>query len=291
MFKKKNVLIVITPEQKRIQFMRIRASFIVILVIIFIGGICGFLIPFDSFTLDAIESNQKKHITDQNKRLLKKIRNMQEILFDLQKKITDFKQFKNEIEDIAQTSDAPKKKVKTVKKQEELSLDAILGYLNSIELFNKRFFNKIKENPSFINQIPVMGPVKGDFIVTAPFGEMKDPFTGDKKLHFGIDFSAKINTPVIASADGIVSLVENHRFFGKRIRIQHLYGFSTVYAHLGEVKVKTGQRIIKGEEIGSIGITGISIGPHLHYEILRHNTPINPEKYFYKKTTELTMAD
>jgi murein DD-endopeptidase MepM/ murein hydrolase activator NlpD len=120
---------------------------------------------------------------------------------------------------------------------------------------------------------------------------MKDPFTGDLKDHKGIDFSAKRGTPVIATASGVVDLVENHKYWGNRIRIKHRYGFSSVYAHLGTVNVRMDQKVKKGDEIGTIGLSGLTIGPHLHYEIRRHGTLIDPENYFFPEDISQLTAE
>jgi murein DD-endopeptidase MepM/ murein hydrolase activator NlpD len=96
---------------------------------------------------------------------------------------------------------------------------------------------------------------------------MRDPFTGRMNMHYGVDFAAQRDVAVVAGADGLVIVVEENRQWGWRVRIQHKYNISTVYAHLGSVSVGKGKKVKRGERIGSIGVTGLSTGPHLHYEI------------------------
>lgn len=100
-------------------------------------------------------------------------------------------------------------------------------------------------------------------------------------MHYGIDFKANRGTPVYATADGIVEFAGYHKSsgFGKLIILNHNFGFKTYFAHLDAVKVKNGDFISKGQLIGNSGNTGLSTGPHLHYEIRHLFTHIDPEPF------------
>ncbi|MCK4427176.1 MAG: M23 family metallopeptidase, partial [candidate division Zixibacteria bacterium] len=111
------------------------------------------------------------------------------------------------------------------------------------------------------------------------FGIKIDPFTGRKQPHLGIDLATDIGTPVYATAEGRVSFVGRDRGLGRMIRINHLFGYTTVYAHLSQVKVKRGEHVKRGEVIGAVGNTGYSTGPHLHYEVRFRGQPKNPLNY------------
>jgi murein DD-endopeptidase MepM/ murein hydrolase activator NlpD len=289
---KKKRFLVIPSKNKRIRYIRIRFSIIIIFIIILLGGVAGFFIPFSAFTLNVVELNQKKHLTEQNRKLLSKIRSMQEIFRALKSRVDTLDRMKSNIEDLIDIKELVEVIDTSFENElKNVSLDETLDYLKSVEAFYSNFINKIEKTNAYITEIPVIKPVIDEHVITARFSKMKDPFTGDLKDHKGIDFSAKRGTPVIATASGVVDLVENHKYWGNRIRIKHRYGFSSVYAHLGTVNVRMDQKVKKGDEIGTIGLSGLTIGPHLHYEIRRHGTLIDPENYFFPEDISQLTAE
>lgn len=118
-------------------------------------------------------------------------------------------------------------------------------------------------------------PIKNKTI-TSPFGVRIHPVTGKKIDHDGVDLRAKVNTPVYAPYSGIVTYAGWMRGYGKIIIIDHGKGYITKYAHLNSWLVKKGKKISKGQIIAKTGNTGLSTGPHLHYEIRVNNKPIDP---------------
>ncbi len=115
--------------------------------------------------------------------------------------------------------------------------------------------------------------------ISAAFGSRKDPFTGKRARHEGIDIAASLKTPIYATAPGIVKRAFTNGAYGKFIEIEHDAGFMTRYAHLSEIHVKKGDAIQAGDKIGLTGNTGRSTGPHLHYEILIGKKPVNPYRF------------
>lgn len=95
-------------------------------------------------------------------------------------------------------------------------------------------------------------------------------------MHEGIDFAANIGTPVIVTADGVVSQVVYSPAYGRMVTVDHGYGYMTLYAHNSKVLVKVGQRLKRGDKIARVGNTGQSTGPHLHYEVHLNGVPIDP---------------
>lgn len=132
----------------------------------------------------------------------------------------------------------------------------------------------------FLHSIPNGVPVQARRI-SDRFGYRMHPVKKKKVMHNGIDFKADRGTPVYATADGVVEFAGFHKSsgFGKLIILQHNFGFKTYYAHLDAVKIKTRDFIRKGQLIGLSGNTGLSTGPHLHYEIRHLFTSINPEPF------------
>jgi murein DD-endopeptidase MepM/ murein hydrolase activator NlpD len=125
--------------------------------------------------------------------------------------------------------------------------------------------------------VPSLWPVRGE--ITAGFGQRMDPFSGEGAFHPGVDISARFGTKVVTTADGIVFAAGPESGYGNEILIDHGYGITTKYGHLSKIFVSVGQEVKRGQVIAAVGMTGRTTGPHLHYEVLVHDTPINPTKY------------
>lgn len=127
-------------------------------------------------------------------------------------------------------------------------------------------------------------PVTADYPITSPFGYRTDPFTGATKFHGGIDIAAPEGTPVLAAADGIVVVANSTDSwgggYGYYVKLQHDGGYATQYAHCSKIAVTGGQEVRKGQVIGYIGSTGRSTGNHLHWEVWKDGTRVNPLGYF-----------
>ena len=124
---------------------------------------------------------------------------------------------------------------------------------------------------------PALRPTKG--WLTSRFGMRKDPMTGRNTMHRGIDFAASIGTPIVSPADGAVIKVEEQTGYGLVVMIDHGFGMMTKYAHLADAAVRAGDTVRRGDRIGSVGMSGRSTGPHLHYEVLVDGVAADPE-YF-----------
>lgn len=113
------------------------------------------------------------------------------------------------------------------------------------------------------------------------FGYRTDPFTKKRRFHQGMDFTAPRGTPVYATGDGIVGRADNRAAgYGKHVRIEHGFGYVSLYAHLNKYNVKRRQKVERGDIIGYVGSTGRSVGPHLHYEIFKDGKRVNPLNYY-----------
>ncbi len=116
----------------------------------------------------------------------------------------------------------------------------------------------------------------------SPFGMRMHPIHKVPKMHTGIDLTAPTGTKIFAAGDGVVSKTEfSNRGYGNEIRIEHGYGYMTLYAHLSKILVKEGQQIKRGDIIGLVGNTGLSTSPHLHYEVRINGKPVNPVNYYF----------
>ncbi|MEN9354951.1 MAG: hypothetical protein RL318_2276 [Fibrobacterota bacterium] len=124
---------------------------------------------------------------------------------------------------------------------------------------------------------PSIYPMRGKF--SSPFGYRSNPVTGIYQLHAGVDLTNSIGTPIVAPAAGKVIEDEYSPSYGNTVVLKHVNGVSTRYAHLNQSRVKLGQVLKRGELIGTMGNTGRSTGPHLHYEVHVGASPVNPMQW------------
>ena len=141
-----------------------------------------------------------------------------------------------------------------------------------------------EDKEKFLSSIPAIQPVTNEDLtrMASGYGWRNDPFTKARKMHWGMDFTAPRGTPVYASGDGVVVRADNSSSgFGKHIRIDHGYGYVSLYAHLSRYNVRKGRKVKRGDLIGFVGSTGRSQAPHLHYEIRKNGEKINPINFYY----------
>ena len=140
-------------------------------------------------------------------------------------------------------------------------------------------FNKIKSNEKMFRHIPSIAPVKG--YIGSRYGYRTDPIDGKRRMHSGLDFPVNLNTDVVATGDGIVTKAQYDSGWGRYIKIDHGYGYETIYAHLWKINVKKGQKVKRGDKIGKSGNSGRAAGFHLHYEVHKNNKTVDPLRYFF----------
>ena len=128
---------------------------------------------------------------------------------------------------------------------------------------------------------PSLVPTEG--FISSSFGSRLSPFTNLPDFHQGIDISGNYGAPVIATAQGKVTLAGWYGSFGQTIQITHDNGITTLFGHLAKIYVKTGEEVVRGQKIGLMGNSGMSTGPHLHYEVRINELPVNPKPYLARK--------
>ncbi|MDA3902620.1 MAG: M23 family metallopeptidase [Desulfuromusa sp.] len=136
--------------------------------------------------------------------------------------------------------------------------------------------NLLNDQVSLSRATPQGWPTKG--WLTSYFGMRKSPFTGRRVMHEGLDIAARVGTPVVATADGIVARVKHSSDYGKMVIVDHGYGYRTIFAHNSTTLVTAGQRVKRGDIVAKVGNTGKSTGSHLHYELRLNGVPIDPRK-------------
>ena len=141
-----------------------------------------------------------------------------------------------------------------------------------------------KNKADMLAAIPAIQPVSNKDLsrMASGWGYRIHPIYKTRKLHTGMDFSAKTGTPIYATGDGKISKVRRSRKgYGNYVVIEHGYGYKTLYAHMSKYIVKKGQSVKRGEVIGYVGSTGTSVAPHLHYEVHKDGRKINPVNFYY----------
>lgn len=151
-----------------------------------------------------------------------------------------------------------------------------------------------KDKEKLLAAIPAIQPVRNEDLtrVASGYGWRTDPFTKARKFHYGMDFTAPRGTPVFASGDGVVVRADNKSTgYGNHIRIDHGFGYISLYGHLYKYNVKKGQKVKRGDLIGFVGSTGRSEAPHLHYEIFKDGERINPTNFYYGNLSAEEFAE
>ena len=169
--------------------------------------------------------------------------------------------------------------INTTKKMEILSKQIVVQSKSLDEIQRMALDKEV-----LLSAIPSIQPINNENLrrMASGYGWRTDPFTKSRRMHKGMDFSAPTGTPIYAPSDGKVIRVDSRSAgYGKHIRIEHGFGYVTLYAHLSEYNVRRGQRVKRGDVIGFVGNTGRSVAPHLHYEIRKDGKHLNPINFYY----------
>ncbi len=180
-----------------------------------------------------------------------------------------------------------------IKSKHFIHREAIIRLNESLDKLRRKVYIESKSHEEIIEladskeklfaAIPAIQPIsKNVALVSSGFGNRRDPITKMFGMHPGIDFSAPMGTPIYATADGVVDNTEvSFIGYGKKVEVDHGYGYRTRYAHMNAFVVRSGQAVKRGELIGYVGTTGHSTAPHLHYEVFINHGQVNPIYYFF----------
>jgi murein DD-endopeptidase MepM/ murein hydrolase activator NlpD len=149
-------------------------------------------------------------------------------------------------------------------------------------------FTMIRNKAAMLSCIPAIQPVNNKDLkrMASGFGYRTDPIYKTTKFHAGMDFAASVGTEIYATGDGVVVRADaDASGYGNHVRINHGYGYLTLYGHMSKISVRPGQKVKRGDVIGLVGNTGKSVGPHLHYEVHKNNEAINPVNFYYNDLT------
>ena len=265
------------------------ALFFVFLLIISVGINYYLSINFSTdYYKDKIEQAEQEY-SDVSQELLDKINKMERELALLEEKDSEMRTYA-----ALPPLDEDIKVMGTGGSEEELNEDdssTILDKLrNTIDSLSYTLdaqknsydiiFNKIKSNEKMYRHIPSIMPVESAYL-GSQYGYRTDPIDGKRRMHRGQDFAVNLNTPVLATGDGVVTKAQYDSGWGRYVKIDHGYGYETIYAHLYKINVKKGQKIKRGDVIGKSGNSGRAAGFHLHYEVHKNKKVDDPKKYFF----------
>lgn len=141
----------------------------------------------------------------------------------------------------------------------------------------QHLLSNLSQQKSLLQSIPSFSPVDG--WITSNYGKRVSPFTGEQGIHWGIDIAASVGSAIAAPADGVVIFSGAKEGFGNFVMIAHGYGVVTRYGHNAQNLVQPGQRVARGDHIATVGMTGRTTGPHLHYEVWVNGKTENPKKF------------
>lgn len=174
--------------------------------------------------------------------------------------------------------------------------DGLLAKLDTLSETQSRRFDTVvalvKQQGAAVRQIPSVQPVDNGKLtgMVASFGRRVHPFYKVLRMHTGVDYALPVGSPVYATADGTVRTIKrSERGYGNMIVVEHGALYSTSYAHLEKINVRQGQSVRRGDVIGEVGNTGLSMAPHLHYEVLYKGEAVDPVNYFFGELGPLEL--
>ena len=168
-----------------------------------------------------------------------------------------------------------------------INMDQLLREAHFLQASFDTILTVLSKDIQMRRHIPSITPVRMDNPrISSGFGIRRDPFTGRRQFHSGIDYPGRRGTPIIATADGTIDKIDYNHRLGWYVRINHGYGLQTLYGHLNrKPHVKLGTRVKRGEKIGEMGRTGRSTAPHLHYSVIKNGNSENPTHYIFDQKT------
>jgi murein DD-endopeptidase MepM/ murein hydrolase activator NlpD len=137
----------------------------------------------------------------------------------------------------------------------------------------------VTQQAASVARLPTAMPIESYPYLRSSYGWRRNPFTGQLSMHEGLDFSAPHGTPIRSAAGGVVRTAQTHRSYGNMVEIDHGGGLMTRYAHAKTILVKEGEVVTRGQLIARVGSTGLSTGPHLHFEVRQDDKPLDPRAF------------
>lgn len=142
----------------------------------------------------------------------------------------------------------------------------------------------IKNKEDMLASIPAIQPISNMNLqrIASGFGYRVHPIYKTVRMHTGLDFTAPPGTEIYCTGNGVVLEVDHGSGYGRNVMVDHGFGYRTIYAHMKEIKVRNGQKVKRGDVLGTVGNSGLSTAPHLHYEVMKNGKKVDPVNYFYR---------
>lgn len=269
----------------------------------FLGASLVFGVAIYAVTYSFVDSPKEKKLKIRNAELLaqyellnKKLEKLAVVVEDVQKRDDNIYRVIFEAEPIP--AEIRKAGIGGVNRYEELEnfsdADLIISTAKKLDQLSKQLyiqsksfddvFKMAKNKEKMLESIPAIQPVHNEDLtrMASGYGMRTHPILKYTKFHAGMDFTAPIGTPIYSTGKGTVIQADNKASgYGNHVRIDHGYGYVTLYAHMSKIKVKEGEKVNRGDIIGYVGNTGLSAGPHCHYEVRKNDIPVNPVSFYF----------
>jgi len=291
-------------NQETLSFEKIELTFFALVkkvAVYLFTSLCGGFIAFLIFIL-FLESPQEKQLKKENIHMQAQYDLLQEQMNELQSLLTDLQQRDDNLYRVIFQADPilsevrhrqmgndqryqalqnmsnSKIMVSVTKQMDDLKRQTYIQFKSYDELIMLA-----KQNEQKLLCIPAIQPIYNKDLtrVASGYGMRIDPIYRTRKMHQGMDFTAPIGTEIFATGNGIVKEADWRQGYGKCVKINHGFGYETLYAHMHKITARVGQSVKRGDVIGEVGNTGKSTGPHLHYEVHFKGTPVNPQNYYF----------
>ena len=252
---------------------RISLTRVIVLALVLAGAVLGFILFSPQKIVDNLSDGNVLSVYRQNMVIKKEIKGIRQSVDESILKAEETKILRDSTISLSGLGFTLEEGPAASQTRERKSLD-------ELERSFRRLLTRLEQDSSSAAAIPVLHPFKNSHAVKNRFEMIYDHFTEQELPHRGIDYVAAVGDTVVATGAGVVAEVRSHRGFGLSMKIEHLPGIKTFYAHLGQALVQPGTRVRRGQPIAIIGESGTESSVALHYEIRLDGNPINPEDYF-----------
>jgi murein DD-endopeptidase MepM/ murein hydrolase activator NlpD len=290
-------IILISGKENRRLNLHVKLAVVILASLVFIALLLLFVYNITIFTSHRVDKRKLERLNQENEIVRFEITRIEEEIANLSILIDSLEEYDKKLRTYASLNPIGDdlrsmgvggssqfnraKGVSTDVYNDLAGLSKTLDNLLSRSRLQKESFNNIVQyldEKKFLREhTPSIIPVHGWFM--SGFGYRIDPFTGQVKMHEGLDIAAPPGTPIIAPADGTVKFAGERRGFGLTLELDHGYGYTTLYGHCQRIDVEEGNKVTRGDVIAHVGNTGKSTGPHLHYEVRVSQIPVNPIHY------------
>ncbi len=296
-------IIFISGKGNKTANLRVRSVYIALIVIACVAIMVSFTYNLTSFAKKEVDRNRLTQVENENRVVRNEINRLEKEMLHLETFIDSLEHYDRKLRSYAPlmpideelrnmgvggyTPLFEEENLSADMKKELTDISETLDNLVGRARLQRSSFMELAdflEEKSYLRKhTPSIMPVQGWMI--RGFGYQIDPFTGQVKMHEGLDIAAPTGTPIIAPADGTVRFAGNKQDYGLFVEVDHGYGFMTRYGHCQRIRVNSGMQVKRGDIIAYVGNTGRSTGPHLHYEVSVSYKTVNPMNYILSSSS------